>query len=235
MVCIRYLIYIQSVAAFIIHFPAVTGYTGIVEGASAIVEGASAIQSLITLFSSDEEHIKDLTAAEEVVRGLTFDLFEENISCAEKNGIKVEDYSFLVNRFATRFSIPDHIRDSILDGQYVQENKEIVLNFKFKKGEKGGFVYGRIATVKKRGGEIDMAYSVYNLEFKLSPKVIQHERKKKFLGFFKYGKEVWQETQERDMSITDKSQMQAYFMHQAITGFKKHYSPLLEAKAHKEL
>lgn len=218
--------YVQLAVALSIH---VTAAKAQVDTIVATGKVASAAKALITLFSTEEEHRKDLTAAEEMIRGLTFDIFEENVSCAVKKGIKIEDYSFIVNRFAKRFGIPENITDSLLDGQYIRENDEMVYNFKFRKGEKGNFVYGRVATVK-HGGEIDMAYSVYSLDFKLSPKVIEHEQEKVFLGFIRYGKKVWRETEERNLSIEDKKHLQAYFTYQAIIGFKKVYLPLIESE-----
>ena len=189
----------------------------------------SVITNLVKLFSSDEERVKDLTAAEEVVRGLTFDLFNEKISCKVLKGINIEDYRNVVDRFATRFSIPSDIQDSLLDGLYADENFEIIIDFKFEKGKTGGFTYGRVATVRNQG-KIDMAYSVYHLEFKLSPSEIEHVKKKKFLGFT-IGKKVWREYRERNLSIREKDEMQTYFMQKAISGFKEQYSALIEAEA----
>ena len=185
-------------------------------------------KALVKLFSKDEEKIKDLTAADEAVRGLTFDLFNEKVSCSVMKGILLQDYKTVVDRFVKRYSIPEEVESSLLDGEFAEEKLEVIVNFKFAKGETGGFIYGRVATVK-HDGKIDMAYSVYFLEFKLSPRVIEHEKKRKFLGFTIGGTKVWRETQERNLSVKDRDYMQSYFMKKAIEGFKEQYSGLIEA------
>ena len=199
--------------------------------ASTISTGTKVInvaKALVKLFSKDEETIKDLTAADEVVRGLTFDLFNEKVSCKVMKGILLQDYKTVVDRFVQRYSIPKDVESSLLDGELAEENFEVIVNFKFAKGETGGFTYGRVATVK-HDGKIDMAYSVYFLEFKLSPRVIEHKKKKKFLGFT-IGTKVWRETQERNLSVKDRDYMQSYFMKKAIEGFREQYSGLIEAQ-----
>ena len=190
---------------------------------------ANVVTTLVKLFSSsEEEKIKDLTAADEVVRGLTFDLFNEKVSCQVMKGILLQDYKTVVDLFVQQYSIPEEVKISLLYGQYAEESIGIIVNFKFAKGETGRFTYGRVATVK-HDGKIDMAYSLYFLEFRLSPRVIEHKKKKKFLGFTT-GTKVWRETQKRDLSVKDRDYMQSYFMKKAIEGFKEHYPGLIEAQ-----
>jgi hypothetical protein len=184
-------------------------------------------QALVRLFSKDEERAKDLTAADELVRGLTFDMFDEKISCRVGRGILLTDYRTVIENFARRFSIPDDVKDSLFDGQYHEDMVEVVQNFKFEKGKKGSFVYGRVATIK-HGDKIDMAYSVYTLDFKLSPIVIEHRKKKKFL-WFTTGEKVWHETKERNMSSKEKDNLQEHLMIKAISKFRTEYAGLIEA------
>ena len=192
----------------------------------------SAVTALVKLFSSDEEHTRDLTAEEELVRGLLFDVYNEKISCKVLKGILIADYDTVIDGFVERFAIPKDIESSLREGKYGDENYEIVIDFKFEKGKIGSFTYGRVVTIK-HGDKIDMAYSVYFLEFKLSPKEIRHKKVKKFLGFTT-GKKVWTETKERNLSVKEKDEMQTYFMDKAIKGFKKQYKVLLEAEALKQ-
>ena len=194
-----------------------------------MVRGAlSVVNVLVNVLTTDEESAKDLTAAEETVRGLTFDKFNEKVSCKVMKGIELRDFDTVIERIAKRLQIPDDIKESILDGKYAEENYEIVLDFKFSKGEDGGFTYGRIATIKRPGNVIDAAYSVYNLVFKLSPKVVEHVKKQKFLGFT-LREQKWKENIDRNLSEREQDHMRAYFLRKAIDGFRKEYAGLIKA------
>ena len=182
---------------------------------------------LVSAFSRDKVTSKDLTAAEESVRGLTFDLFNEKTSCRVMTGIKLDDFETLINSIARRLEIPDNIRLAILESKLAKVNTEVTIDFKFAKGETGSFTYGRIATDKPDDTTINLAYSVYHLEFKLSPQVIEHTKKKKFLGFTT-GKKVWRETRERDISVKEQDRLRIYFLNKAVKGFKEEYAGLLE-------
>ena len=106
--------------------------------------------------------------------------------------------------------------------------QKVVLNFKFKKGETKTYVYGRVATMK-RDEEMDVAFSLYTLDFKLSPKVIEHTRQKKFL-WFTTGTKVWHETVNRNLDLSEKDKLQDHRRRKAITKFRSEYAYLVEAK-----
>ena len=184
-------------------------------------------KAMVGLFSKDEEETRDLTEADELVRGLTFDLYDEKISCRVMAGILLKDYPTVIENFARRYSIPGEVKDSLLDAQFSDDFVEVVQNFKFEIGKTGTFVYGRIATMK-RGDKIDMASAVYTLDFKLSPKVIEHKKKKKFL-WFTTGTKVWRETKERNFSIKEKDKLQEHLKIKAISKFRSEYANLVEA------
>ena len=191
---------------------------------------STVVSTLVKSFSSDEETTKDLTAAEEVMRGLTFDKFNEKMSCKVLKGIKLGDFKTVIERIAKRLELPDDTKESILDGEYAEVNFEVVIDFKFSKGQDSSFTYGRIATIKRLGDVIDVAYSVYLLGFKLSPKIIEHEKKRKFL-WFTTGKKIWRESIERNLSQREQEYMRTYFLRKAIDGFRKEYAGLLEAES----
>ena len=48
-------------------------------------------QVLVQMFAKEEETTIDLTAAEEQMPGINFDLFKEKISCQVTKGIKLSD------------------------------------------------------------------------------------------------------------------------------------------------
>ena len=195
-----------------------------------IYTAVSVARTLVSSLSSDEETTKDLTAAEETMRGLTFDKFNEKVSCKVMKGIKLADFRTVIDRIARRLEMPEDTKESLLDGEYADENLEVVIDFKFSKGQDSSFTYGRIATIKRPNGVIDIAYSVYLLGFKLSPKIVQHEQKKKFL-FFTIGTKVWRETIERNLSDREQDHMRTYFLRKAINGFRKEYAGLLQAES----
>ena len=188
-------------------------------------------RALVDTFATDEESTKDLTAAEETIRGLTFNKFNERVSCKVMRGVELANFEIVIDGIAMRLELPAKVKNSILEGKYAQDNHEVIIDFKFSTGEDGSFTYGRIATVKRSDGAttvMDVAYSVYNLVFKLSPTVIEHEKKQKFLGFT-LGKEVWQEKVDRNtISQQRQEHMRIYFLFKAIQGFRREYSGLLQ-------
>ena len=186
---------------------------------------------LVSVLSKDKVTSRDLTAAEESVRGLTFDVFNEKTSCKVMIGIELDDFETLINSIARRLGIPDNVRQSILENKLAKVNEEVTVDFRFTKGETGSFTYGRIATVKPDRATINLAYSVYHLEFKLSPQVMEYTKKKKFLGFTT-GKKVWRETRERNLSAKEQDWLRLYFMNKAVKGFKEEYAGLLEGSSH---
>ena len=189
---------------------------GLVSDAAAMTGVA---MLLVSAFSRDTVTSKDLTAADEAVRGLTFDLFNEHVSSDVMAGIELADFETLINGIAKRMNIPDDIRLDILRSKLAATRQEVVRNFHFAKGETGSFTFGRIDTVKPNKSTINLAYSLYHLDFKLSPQVIEHTKKKKFFGFT-IGKKVWRETKERNLSTREQEHLSLYFMDKAIKGFK---------------
>ena len=185
--------------------------------------------ALAKAFSGDTATGRGLTAAEESVRGLKFDVFKEKTSCRLMTGIRLTDFESLVNSMAKRMDFPDGLRGAILESQFAGESHQVIREFWFKKGEIGSFTFGRVAALRQDDTTIDLAYAVYDLEFKLSPDVTDHEKKKKFLCFT-IGKKVWQETREKDLSIKEKDCLQMYFANKAVKGFKEEYHALMEGR-----
>lgn len=189
---------------------------------------------MIKLFSDDEEHTKDLSAAEEVIKGIPFEKYFEDSNCRVLRGIPDENFERVLNNLMDRFSMPEDtqkkLKSSLLDVLLVNKGlHEIMQSFHFEKEKGGNYVYGRVAVARK-GGEIDMAHSIYQLEFQLAPKIIEHRRTKKFLGFISYGTKVWQEKQKRDLFTSDLKFMDAYFKNKAIAAFQREYRGLLKAE-----
>ena len=195
-------------------------------GTRTVKDALSVVNTMVNAFTTDEE-TTEYRLAEETVRGLTFDKFNETVSCKVLKGIELCNFHTVIDGIAKRFQIPDDIKGSILTGMYAQENYEVILDFKFSKGEVGGFIYGRFATIKRPGNVIDAAYSVYNLVFKLSPRVVEKVKEKKFLGYT-LKKEKWERNIDRDLSEREQDHMRVYFLRKAIDGFRREYAGLIK-------
>ena len=180
---------------------------------------------LLNSFTFEDVDETDLTAAEELVGGLTFDKYNEKISCKILTKIKETDFETVVSRIATRHQIPADIQDSILDGKYGEVNREVIREFKFEKGGPGSVLYGRTVTIKRDDSTIDLAYAFFYLEFKLSPRKIEERRRKKFL-FITYGSHSVFRFEERNLSEKEKDHIFTFYRVKALEGFKKEYPAL---------
>ena len=200
---------------------------------SGVGTAVSIGRMLLNTFTTNEVTQKDLTAAEELVRGLTFDKYHEKISCQILTKIKLSDFETVVGRIASRHQIPVDIQGAILDGQYVETNKALVREFKFEKGAPGRVLYGRTITLKREDSTIDLAYSFFYLEFKLSPKRIEENTKKRFLGIVIGSKRVVR-FEERNLSDKEKDHIFDFYRNKALKGFREEY-PALEASGRDEL
>lgn len=186
----------------------------------------SVTKILLESFTSEEITETDLTAAEELVRGLTFDKYNEKIITKEGNNIKLTDFATLVSRIATRYQIPADIEGAILDGQYQKVNKAQISEFKFQKGETGSILYGRTATIKQEDSTIDLAFVLFHLEFKLSPKRIEERHRKKFLGLITYGSHSVVRFEERNLSQKEQDHISDFFRAKVVKGIKQEYPAL---------
>ena len=186
----------------------------------------SVTKILLDSFTSEEITETDLTAAEELVRGLTFDKYNERIITKESKNIKLTDFATLVSRIATRYQIPADIKGEILDGQYVEENEARIREFKFQKGETGSILYGRTATVKREDSKIDLAFVLFHLEFKLSPRRIEERHRKKFLGLITYRSHTVVRFEESNLSVKEQEQILTFFRDKAVNGLKQEYPAL---------
>lgn len=181
---------------------------------------------LIDSFSSESVKTADLTAAEELVRGLTFDKYSEKVYCKIITKIKETDFETLVGRISSRYQIPTNIKEEISDGKYSGGvNQAVVREFKFEKGGPGKVLYGRTITSKREDSTIDLAYVFFELEFKFSPRKIEEQHRKQFL-FITYGSETVVRFEERNLAEKDKEQISNFYRAKALKGFLQEYPTL---------
>ena len=165
-----------------------------------------------------EETRTNLTQAEEAVRGLTFDKFEEKFLSNIMEGINLSDFENVVQRIADRHSIPSDKKDEILDGQYAEKNTMVSKEFVFNIGQTSQLVYCKVATIKPSDAKIDLAFMYYKLDFQLSPNRIETKRKKRFLGI-KIGTRTSTHYEPRNLSEKDQDHFTNYFRYKALRGF----------------
>ena len=166
--------------------------------------------------------VKDLTMAEERVRGLTFDKFGEKLLSQVLEGINLTDFEKVVQRIAKRYSIPEEKKDGILDGQYAEKNTLMSKEFIFKPGKDSELVYMKVATIKTSDTKIDLALMYYRLDFKLAPLKIEKKKSKWFL-FIKIGEETTIHYEPRNLSEKDQDCFTNFFRFKALKGFLQEY------------
>ena len=188
----------------------------------AVIVGKMMIDS----FTSSYVEQTSVTAAEELVNGLTFDRYNEKIYCQILTKIKETDFETVVNRISSRYQIPDEIQGAIMDGQYSGDaNQAVVREFKFQKGGPGKVLYGRTVSFKREDSTIDLAYVFFYLDFKLSPSKIEERHRKQFL-FITYGEHTLVRFEERNLSEKDKEHISDVYRAKALEGFKQEYPEL---------
>ena len=166
---------------------------------------------------------KDLTAADELVRGLTFDKYEEKAISQVFIGIKMSKFDKLLSRLANRHSIPIEMQDGILDGIFAEQNTLKTKEFIFKVGSDSKIAYCKVATIKTSETLIDMALMFFNLDFKLTPTVRETVTQGRILGAIPWGTERKIEITERNLSEVDQNKLLNFFRAKALQGFTKEY------------
>ncbi|KAL5251435.1 hypothetical protein ACHWQZ_G016964 [Mnemiopsis leidyi] len=162
--------------------------------------------------------VTNLTQAEEQVRGLTFDKFEEKFLSQVMEGINLYDFEKVVERLANRHSLPADKKEEILDGQYAAKNYLVSKEFVFNVGQDSQLVYMKVATIKTSDSKIDLALMYYRLDFKLAPMKIETRRKKRFLGI-KTGTRTSIHYEPRNLSEKDQDCFTNFFRYKALKGF----------------
>ena len=178
---------------------------------------------------STETTERDLTAADELVRGLTFDKYEEKAVSQVFIGIKMSEFIELVQRISDRHSIPPDKRDAILDGQFSDQNTLKMKEFVFNVGTVSKITYCKIATIKTSETHIDMALMLFNLDFKLTPIVKETVKQGWILRSIPWGTERKIYITERNLSELDQNKLLNFFRAKAIQGFVKEYPSVTAA------
>ena len=176
-----------------------------------------------------EETISDenFAKAKDLVKSLNFDLFDEKTPSKVLIGIDPKDYEHVVKSIASRLNFPDHLREAFLENQYTEGCDEKVKEFNFQPGREGTFLFGRLVSVKRTNGKIDLAYSLFYLRFKFSHWVQKRsEPKPGWTGSFR-APNVIHEPKPVKLSEVEKELFQCYLMVKAIKSFQREYSGML--------
>lgn len=155
---------------------------------------------------------------QQAVKRLPFQTFREAASDDINVGLTVPQFENKVLGLARDFGLDEAMKQSILEGQYAEVNKEIVKKFAFKRGQAGEVIQGLIATMKRPDGTIDIGHVIHRLEFQLAPEIIRHKKKKK--KWFKNRTKVWYEAIMRTLSHKDEELLTSYVEHKLSDGLE---------------
>ena len=149
-------------------------------------------------------------ALQRSVKQLHFDKFEERGSDNLEVELSVGDFASKVDRLSADFGLDGDVKQSILEGQYAEVNKNIIKRFQFKRGQGGNIVQGLVATRKRQIGTIDFGHVIRRVDFRLSPEIIHHKKKKKKCFGLMHKTKRWTETRPRSLSHNDEALLEQY-------------------------
>ena len=196
-------------------------------------EQVAVAKALSKAFWSSSVTERDLTKAEEEIKGIAFDYYRERVSCKLMTGIKEEHFETVIEKVAKIHQIPEEKKNELLLSTYCDDVcHSIVKDFQFRLKEESSFVYGRLVTKRDECNpkKMSVAYSIVRIEFKFSLRQIEHTKTTKFLWFIEYS-QVWHDTKERNMTEGDKEKLQLYFQKKVAQGFQREFPGLLAVEA----
>ena len=180
--------------------------------------------ALVHVLSNDSVASQDLTIAGESVSEWKFDVFNDKFSYGDKAGISLAEFETLVSSITMEF--PEDVRQAFLESSFSTGNGGGIHDFKFTKGETGSFTYVLLVTVQGNN-TTDLDYCVYNLKYKLSPRVIKHTKTTEVLGIT-ISKDVWKEEREISLSPKEQDSLRSCFLTKAVNGCKEKYAVVLD-------
>ena len=167
---------------------------------------------------------KDSSEAGRAFHSLGFSRIKEDVFADRKYGISISSFDNEVQTLAKQYQLPDHIVGIIKRGKLAEKNTIYVKEFKYRMGS-GKVMFGSFATVRN-DDSIDIAYSLFQAEFQLTPERIEHVRKrrKKFFGIpVGKRKKVRVEYRARELSEKSLEAYDSYFKSQAVQGYQKKF------------
>ena len=172
------------------------------------------IAALINAYPKDG--LVDLSSLRESLKKIPFAKFQERASDDLEVGLSLDDFKTRVGRLTTDFGLNDGVKQSILEGQYAEVNKEVIKRFEFRRGQSGEVIQGLAATRKRQDGTIDFGHVIHRLDFQLSPEVIQHKKKRR--RWFRTRTRTWYEARSRTLSHKDEVLLVNYVQRKLVDG-----------------
>mmetsp|Transcript_9861 Transcript_9861/g.14999 ORF Transcript_9861/g.14999 Transcript_9861/m.14999 type:complete len:204 (-) Transcript_9861:85-696(-) len=152
----------------------------------------------------------------------TFSQFEEVFDVVESFGIHESKWERWVIRFCERHGFEDIVKNALLDAEWFETTKRIVLNLKWKNQNTGQFMMARIV-VNHVGEKLDYMMKYYACSFALTKKVTHTVTKTNKVGI------LWGLIQDKQkvtctyveyvpqmLSETTKKELEGYFIRKAI-------------------
>ena len=155
---------------------------------------------------------------QKALKALPFQNFREAASDDLNLGLTVQQFKDKVQTLARDFGLGDDTKQSILEGQFAEVNKEVVKNFLFKRGEAGKVTQGLIVTMKRPDGTIDIGHVIHRLDFRLAPEIIMHKRRRR--RGFRRRTRVRYEAKMRSLSHRDEELLVSYVGHKLYEGLE---------------
>lgn len=148
-----------------------------------------------------------------------FQVFQERASDDINFGLTVSQFKNKVLVLARDFELDENTKQSIMEGQYAEVNKEVVKKFAFnKRGQAGEVIQGLVATMKRPDGTIDIGHVIHRLDFQLTPEITRHEKKRR--RWFRTRRKVWYEASFRTLSHKDEELLSSYVEHKLSDGLE---------------
>jgi len=162
-----------------------------------------------------------LNEAERLVRGLSFDQFEEHVCAVQYKGIPIfnpdlpeddpERFPFkkVVMDVCAQYKLDEHTQNNLLNAKLCDDSSMLNFDVKFNVGKPGIFYYGKFMAVNINR-KIDFCFMFYRLNFKIAPDIIETTHAAKFLWFTV---NTWKTNHEKDVVMNQKQieDFQNYF------------------------
>ena len=157
------------------------------------------------------------------VSGIPFEYFREKPVHLLKSRLSIQQFTSTVNDIIKSYELDAEVKNALLDAQYAEVNKEVIQKLKFTRGKQSNAIYGRIATIKREDGTIDLAQAIHEVDFQLKPEIIQHKKVRRNFWGRKRTKR-WEEKKERTLSENERQYILSFVQGKSLSGFSAKFA-----------
>ena len=182
-------------------------------------------QALVSNFDV-KTMVTDLTQANEEIRGLEFDKFDEKNGNRVLKGVDLKEFEIVIKTIANSNEIPEEFVQEILLSKHIDSNAFQKQKFIFEEGHISKIWYCAVTTKKVSGNKIDLAMAFYNLNFKMSDRMKHHSKARRFFGI-KYWTDEWTTSEPRKLSMSDQTYFGRFLKAKAIIAFVEDHQNMI--------